>query len=254
MAKHFCAAWLLFLTSFSYFPASYGQAVTRVYKMPQAVLQKLKTETEQRQRGECEQQNRELFSSHFYALPNKLLLLIGLPDYFCHSGSFMPITVDSQGHWEAGTVIESLSTELLTDATQGLWLISHWEIEAVFPLLHHSTDGIHWQEITLPKPTTIDCCFTYLKQVCVSDAKIRLKITGIDDMPQEYWETKLSDSLSTTPAWQKLAAPPPEHESLCQTKPLTSGDWQRKPAANTKEIQFQSATQAMTVIIPRWLK
>lgn len=243
---------LLLLASLAYLSASCAQANSKVYKMPQTLVQKLKTETEQRQRGECEQQHLELFSDHFYALSDgKLLLLIGLPDYFCHSGSFMPVTIDNQGHWNTGAVIESLPTELLTDKARRLWLVSHWEIEGVFPFLHHSTDGSHWQEISLPKPQNIDCCFQYLKQVCVVEAQIQLKFTGIDDTPVEYWGTTVSDSLTSTPHWQKLAPQQLKNDKLCQINPLTNGDWQRTLTADGNEVRFQSAIQGITVIIPR---
>lgn len=254
MLKKSCSTFILMLAYLGCLPASHAQPETRVYKMPETLLQKLKTETGQRQRGECEQKKRELFSSHFYALDNKLLLLIDLPDYFCNSGSFIPVTVDSQGHWEAGNVIESLPTELLTDTAHQLWLVSHWEIEAVVPLLHHSIDGVHWQEISLPKERKIDCCFEYIKQICINASQIQLKFTGLDDSPVEYWRTTVNDSLKATPVWQKLPPQQLNNQQQCQSTPLSNGDWKRKPSANASEIQFQSAMQHISVIIPHWLK
>lgn len=214
--------------------------------LPPTLLSELKTATEQRDKGECEQKNRELFSTDFYALNDKLLILVGLPDYFCHASSVMPVTVDTSGHWQTGTVIESYPSLLLQDDAQHLWLVSHWEHEAVFPLLHHSVDGVHWQEIHLPK-LRIECCFVWLKQLCIAESKIQLKFTGMDNAPVEYWQTTVNDSLHATPKWQ-------QHTQVlknCQTQPLTHGDWQRNAAK--EEVLFHSAARAMTVILPKWL-
>lgn len=240
---------VLILVNLAGLSVTHAQAAIGVYKMPASLINRLKAETEQRQRGDCEQKKRELVSNKFYALNNgKLLLLIGLPDYFCNASSFMPVTIDKQGHWNAGAVQESYPSVLLTDARQELWLVSHWEIEAVYPLLHHSIDGINWQEINLPKERKIDCCFQYIKQVCINDSHIRLKFTGLEDTPVEYWTTSLNDSLKSAPDWKKTSP------QQCKAVELTSGDWQRKVAANQAEISFQSALQGFKVIIPRWLK
>lgn len=245
----------LILVNLTYLSTIYAQPAPRVYKMPRALVNRLKVETEQRQRGDCSQKNREFASSQFYALTNDhLLLLIGLPDYFCNASSFMPVVINRLGNWNAGAVFESYPSFLLTDNKRQLWLISHWEIEGVYPLLHHSLDGVHWQEISLPKERKIDCCFQYLKQVCLSESQIQLKFTGMDDTPVEYWQTTVSDSLKAAPNWQKTNTekiiPPPQ----CQTTALTSGDWQRKITPNGAKTSFQSAHRNLKVEIPRWLK
>lgn len=232
-------------------PISYAQPAAVIYKMPKTLLKRLKAETEQRYRGECEQK-RSLDSDDFYALADgKLLFFIGLPDYFCNASSFMPITVDNQGHWESGAVIESHPFLLMTDAARRLWLVSHWENEAVFPLLHYSIDGVHWQEINLPQARKIDCCFEYIKQICLLEPEIQVKFTGIDDTQAEYWAATVSDILKTTPNWQKLTPQQLKNDNQCQTTPLEQADWQRK--TTDTEIRFQSAEQQVSVIIPRWL-
>ncbi len=229
-------------------PALYAQPKIPVYTMPAALVNRLKAETEQRQRGECEQKQREFGSNHFYALNGKLLLLIALPDYFCNASSFMPVTIDKQGHWDAGAVLENYPTFLLTDSSQQLWLASHWEIEGVYPVLQRSIDGINWQEISLPKERKIDCCFQYLKQVCLNNSQIQLKFTGLDDTPVEYWATSVSNSLKPSPDWKKVS---PQH---CQATAVTAADWQRKTSANGAQISFESETQGFKALIPRWLK
>lgn len=230
-------------------PELYAQPTIPVYQMPAALVNRLKAETAQRQRGECEQKQREFGSHQFYALNNaKLLLLIGLPDYFCNASSFMPVTIDKLGHWETGAVLENYPTFLLTDSRQQLWLTSHWEIEGVYPVLQHSIDGVNWQEVSLPKERHIDCCFQYLKQVCLNNSQIQLKFTGIDDTPVEYWATGVTDSLKSAPDWKKTSPQP------CQATAITTGDWQRKTSANGTGISFESTTQGFKVVIPRWLK
>lgn len=245
---------LLLFSGLNYLSLSHAKP-PNVYKMPLFLFEQLRKETEQRRRGECEQKKQALNSTHFYALTdNKLLILIELPDYFCYSSSFMPVTINNQGQWEMSSVIESRPSELLTDTTGQLWLLSYFENEAVFPILHHSIDGKNWQEINLPKSSGIDCCFEYIKQICVKDAKIQLKLTGIDDTQQEYWETTVKDSVTTTPHWQKLAAKYVKNSNLCETKPLTNGNWQRNFSKNNEEVSFKSATIPITITIPAWLK
>jgi hypothetical protein len=254
MKKNRVLRWILLLGSLHCQIALCAEPAVTLYNMPSALRLQLKVETEQRRRGECEQKKLALESTAFYALQNKnLLIFIGLPDYFCGSASFMPVTIDSQGHWSAGAVIESNPSLLLTDAARRLWLVSHFEIEAVFPLLHQSQDGVHWQEITLPKPADIACCFQYLKNVCVTESVLQLKLTGLEDTTVSYWQTPLRTNLPPNPAWQKMSLPPIKKASQCQTVPLTSGDWQRKLSKNSLAIEFHSAAQRMTVIMPRWL-
>lgn len=246
---------LLLLVNLLCLPDIYAQPAIRVYKMPAVLVNRLKTETLQRQRGECEQKNREFNSHSFYALNNnKLLLLLGLPDYFCNASSFMPVVIDSSGNWRAGVVFESYPTFLLSDSSQQLWLASHWEIEGVFPLLHHSLDGVYWQEISLPKERNIDCCFEYIKQVCINKLHIQLKFSGMDDTQTGYWQTSIDDSLKTMPNWQKLDGGKIILPEQCQAIALTGGDWQRTVTKNGEEVSFQSATQGFKVIVPRWLK
>lgn len=230
-------------------PVSYAKPALAVYKMPDDLVKRLHTETAQRQRGECDKQ-REFASATFFALNQKLLVLIGLPDYFCHASSFLPVTIDKQGHWQAGAVIESYPTFLLHDNSEQLWLVSHWEIEGVYPLLHHSLDGAHWQEISLPKERQVDCCFEYLKQVCPSDSLLQLKFTDMDEVKAGYWQTTRSESLKAAPNWQK-SSPAPQQ---CRATSVTIGDWQRQEIAHHAQIQFYSATQGFKVQIPRWLK
>lgn len=255
MSKKHLLSLILILINLGYFPTLYAKSEILTYKMPTSLIARLKSETEQRQRGECEQKNREFNSSQFYAFnDDKLLLLLGLPDYFCNASSFLPVTIDSHGNWNAGAVLESYPTFLLADRKQQLWLVSHWEIEGVFPLLHHSVDGANWQEINLPKQRQIDCCFEYLKQVCLSNSQIQVKFSGIDDVQIGYWQTTLNDSLSPSPHWQKTNAEKIIPPSQCETTVLTGGDWQRKISKNNLEISFQSTKQRFKVIVPRWLK
>lgn len=225
------------------------QAKTQVYTLPKTLQHQLKIETQQRQRGECEQTSVP-FSYTFYTVSDKLVLFIGLPDYFCYSRSFMSITVDKKGHWQAGNVIESSPTSLLTDTKKQLWLISHWEVEAVVPFLHHSTDGVHWQDIKLPQ-TTIDCCFVWLKQVCTTPHHIQLKLAGINDAQIQYWSTTLDDSLKATPTWQKSNH---QDTNQCPSTELSSGDWQQKTSPDGKNVWLESATHHIKIVLPRWFK
>jgi hypothetical protein len=251
--RHAFIAILIFLSGFVVQPLSYAAKTRPVYNMPDSLLKQIRLETEQRSRGECEQR-KELDSTKFYALNNQLFVLLGLADYFCHSSSFMPITIDKQGHWQAGAVIETQPMELFSDANGQLWMLSYFEHEAVVPYLHHSKDALHWQEISLPKSRQIECCFEYIKQLCLSGDKIGLKFTGIDENPVEYWQTAVANSLTASPSWQKLSLTPAADFQQCENKSLTAGSWQRTLSKNGRQVNFQSPNSAFQVRLPRWLK
>lgn len=233
--------------------ASYAETAT--YTLPPALQQQLKLATEQLRKAECDEAKLPLSSELFYSLPTgELLILMGLPSYMCYIGSFMPMMMDRQGHWSWGDAIDGKPALLLTDRTRGYWLVSHGEIEAVYPELRHSLDGLHWQEIVLPESRNIDCCFEWLKQVCEVDGKIQLQFSGMDDEVVGYWSTTLNDSLTATPHWQKLEPEQVQPATQCQTTPLNQGDWQRKISTNGKLVRFQSMQQGNAVVIPHWLK
>lgn len=253
MLKNLVVVLISLLTSFIFNTASYAE--TASYTLPPALQQQLKLATEQLRKGECEEAKLPLSSELFYSLPTgELLILMGLPSYMCQIGSFMPIVVDRQGHWSWSDALDGYPALLLTDSVHGYWLVSHGEIEGVYPELRHSRDGLHWQDIVLPESRNIDCCFEWLKQVCEVDGQIQLQLSGMDDEVVGYWSTTLNDSLTATPHWQKLTPEQVQPAKQCQATPLNQGNWQRKLSENGKTVRFQSTQQRSTVVIPYWLK
>ncbi|MDD2776306.1 MAG: hypothetical protein PHU06_10145 [Gallionella sp.] len=253
MLKNLGLVLIALLVNFIFNTVSYAE--TAVYTLPPALQQQLKLATEQLRKAECDEAKLSLSSELFYSLPTgELLILMGLPSYMCHIGSFMPTMVDRQGHWSWGDAIDGYPALLLTDSTRGYWLVSHGEIEGVYPELRHSRDGLHWQEITLPESRNIDCCFEWLKQVCEVDGQIQLQFSGMDDEVTGFWSTTLNDSLTATPHWQKRTPEQVQPATQCQTTPLNQGNWQRKLSPNGKTVRFQSTQQRSTVVIPNWLK
>ncbi|MDD4963843.1 MAG: hypothetical protein PHI11_08000 [Gallionella sp.] len=253
MLKNFGIVLILLLENFVFSTTCYAE--TASYTLPPALQQQLKLATEQLRKAECDEAKLPLSSELFYSLPTgELLILMGLPSYMCQIGSFMPMRVDRQGYWSWGDAIDGYPTLFLTDSTQGYWLVSHGEIEAVYPELRHSRDGLHWQEIVLPESRKIDCCFEWLKQVCEVDGKIQLQFSGMDDEVTGFWSTTLNDSLTSTPHWQKLEPEQVQPTTQCQTTPINHGNWQRKLSENGKTVRFQSKQQRSTVVIPYWLK
>ncbi len=253
MLKNLGIVLLSLLTSFIFNRVSYAEST--IYTLPIALQQQLKLATEQLRKGECDDEKQPLSSELFYSLPTgELLILMGLPSYMCHIGSFMPIMVDHQGHWSWHDAIDGYPALLLTDSTQGYWLVSHGEVEGVYPALRHSRDGLHWQEIVLPESRNIDCCFEWLKQVCEVDGKIQLQFSSMDDEVTGFWSTTLNDSHAATPHWQKLTPEQIQPATQCQTAPLGQGNWQRKPNQQAQSVQFQSTQPGNTILIPLWLK
>lgn len=215
------------------------QANTTVY-MPTAIQQQLITATQKQLRSACEQPHPPL-NYTVYALAQQLLLFVHLPDEACQSRSVLAVSF-KQGQWQTGEVLDSIPSALHITANKQLWLISHWESEGVLPYLHSSTDGIHWQNIPLPDTKTLDCCFVYLKQLCVSSHQLQIKLTGTEETNQQYW----SSPLEKTQNWQTTSA-----LTACTNTELGFDDWQQ--STHDKHIWLTSKKRQLKIILPRWL-
>lgn len=216
------------------------QAKPNVYTLPQAIEQQIINETAKQLRSACEQPHAPL-NYTVYALDKQLLLFVHLPDEACHSRSVLPIHLN-KSNWQTGEILDSLPSALYQDPNKQLWLISHWESEGVLPYLHSSSDGIHWQNINLPDTKNIDCCFVYLKQLCVTPTELQIKLTGTDDTNNHYWSQPLK-----TNEWHNINA-----LTACSNTEIGFDDWQQTP--HGKHIWLESKKRQLKIILPRWLK
>ena len=217
------------------------QAKPNVYALPKTIQQQIINQTAKQLRSDCEQPHAPL-NYTVYERDEQLLLFVHLPDEACHARSVLPISFN-KGQWQAGAVLESLPSALHTDTHKRLWLISHWESEGVLPYLHLSKDGVHWQNINLPDTKNVDCCFVYLKQLCVTPTELQIKLTGTDDTSTQYWSSPIEKTLN----WQTVTG-----LNACSNTELGFDDWQQ--STHGKNIWLESKKRQLKLILPRWLK
>ena len=234
-----------------------GNFDRRVYRLPNTILKKITDKMKGGDWGCGENGDKiEIFSNHFFNLDNnKLLLLLGISEYLCGSNTFIPVTVDYHGKWEYGRFIEGEPTLLVKGSDNALWLNSQWQIEGTYPSLYRSTDGIEWQEVTLPENRNVDCCFEWLTQICFAGQRIRLKFYGDYTNKTEYWVAYVHDILKPIVKWHQLNHVDKHFEKECFFVPVTKGNWIRTESENTAEIRFQLKhnRHVLTVIIPKWI-
>lgn len=131
-----------------------------------------------------------LFSREYYEIaPHNLLFFVGLPDYLCDSSnSFVPIVVDVDGNVTWGERMYGEPALVVQDQQQRLWLVTQWAVEASYPLLYRSENGIKWTEIPLPEERDVDCCFEYLNEICFQDEEMRVRFTGLGARQRDSFE------------------------------------------------------------------
>lgn len=208
--------------------------------LPKAIHQHLIKQTEKQLRSACEQPHSPLNYS-VYSLDKQLLLFAHLPDEACYSRSVLPIYLNKT-KWQTGETLDSLPSALYQDPNKQLWLVSHWESEGVLPYLHFSKDRVHWQNINLPDTKNIDCCFVYLKQLCVTPTELQIKLTGTDDTNSQYWSQPLK-----TNHWHNINT-----LSACSNTEIGFDDWQQ--STHDHQIWLESKQRQLKIILPRWLK
>jgi len=213
---------------------------TRVYTMPDSIVQEIGRAA---QGGNFSCAKKTLFSRDFFELgDDRLLILLGIPDYLCASNSFMPVTVDDQGQWLAGRPMPGAPSWLVRGADDALWLAAQWQVEGTFPALYRSLDGVDWQEIKLPEDRNVDCCFERLTRICFHPGAVRLKFEGDAAGAEASWEAGLDglDAPGPGPVWKPVAAAHEgADESSCPFVPLGHGSWVRMEAEQSKWIYFK---------------
>ncbi len=231
----------------------------RTCSMPASILQGIRLAVRD---GNFSCDKKVLFSRDFFELADqRLLVLIGIPDYLCASNSFMPVTVDSRGQWLAGPILPGAPSLLARGPDNSLWLAAQWQIEGTFPALYRSTNGVDWTEIRLPENRGVDCCFERLERICFHRGAMRLKFASDAGGKTAYWEAGLGGLAGPVgagrdgsgPAWKRTAgASDGGHEAPCQSDLLGHGSWSRKEADRSGGIVFKKSGRRykISVVIP----
>lgn len=224
-----------------------------VYQLPDYILEKIKKRLKDSNRV-CDNQS-EIFSDRFYELENqKLLVFLGISDYLCTlSNSFIAVVVDCSGKWECSGFISGAPNLLIKGPDNALWLTSQWQIEATYPALYRSADGIKWKEVVLPEDRDVDCCFEWLSGICFYNRKIILNFHGDTSKKTKYWTACIHDILNPKPIWHEIDKVDKSIKERCSSIHAAKGKWVRTPSENGLQFLFQlKANQKnITIIIPK---
>jgi hypothetical protein len=227
----------------------------RVYSMPSSIWQNIK-QAVQDSDFSCEKKT--LFSRHFFELADqRLLILIGIPDYLCASNSFLPVAVDDQGQWQTGAITPGEPSLMVVGPDKALWLVAQWQIEGTFPALYRSLNGVDWQEIKLPENRDVDCCFERLDRICFHQGSIRLKFASAVTAKTACWEAGVEGLAGSGPVWRQIANDPDGgNEALCPFVVMGQGGWIRRESDRSSGVIFKKDNRhsKFSVVIPSSLE
>ncbi|MDM8515680.1 hypothetical protein QUF76_05730 [Desulfobacterales bacterium HSG16] len=140
-------------------------------------------------RDDCENDEKALLINNEYyeIFDNSLLLFSGLPDYLCSSSrSFIPVCISKEGKWKWGKRIDGFPSVLFQDQEHTLWLITQSTVEASYPSLYTSKNGVNWTEIPLPENRNVDCCFEFVREICFQNNEIRVRFESYTDLKNNF--------------------------------------------------------------------
>lgn len=212
---------------------------TRAFFLPDSILREIERAV---QAGNFSCAEKTLFSRSFFALDDeRLLILIGIPDYLCSSNSFLPVVADGQGGWQSGPPLPGAPSWLVRGADGALWLAAQWQVEGTFPALYRSLDGVDWEEIALPENRGVDCCFERLVRICFPQGLVRLEFAGDAAGKAAWWETGLAGIAvpGPGPAWRPVAEAWDGSGGPCPFVPLGQGPWVRIESERSHWILFR---------------
>jgi hypothetical protein len=186
-------------------------------RLPADLIQLLRDRNEGSEYGDCTlKEYARLYVHSFHSIDDeRLLWLIGAPDYMCDSNSFFPVIVDDQGQWSHGEFIEGEPYVFMRLPRYGLLLSSQWTIEGTFPFLFFSSNGLVWQEMTLPEDRDLSNTVEYLTKICVQNQQtVHLTFEGDGNIGS--WHTDVEQMFASNPNWvSEDKAPAPSAE--CST-------------------------------------
>ncbi len=263
---------------FFQYPCCFSPKET-TYSIPNSILQEIDRAVDD---GNFSCDKKALFSRNFFSLNDeRLLILIGIPDYLCASNSFMPVVVDDQGKWLAGAIMPGAPSWIVLGPDRALWLVAQWQIEGTFPALYRSLNGVDWQEITLPEDREVDCCFERLERICFHQRTMRLEFASAETGKTACWQAEVSGLAGggrlapqrrgriapqrrgrIAPqrrglVWQKIAAEQDgNRETPCPLVPLGQGSWTREESSRSGWIIFKKSSRhsKIAVVIPNSLE
>lgn len=146
---------LLLLTTVFTCKAASSQFTDKSCKLPDHIIEKIINQA-QDSAWTCSKKA-EIKLYDLYSIGNdKVLLLLGAPDYLCGSNSFLPVTLDTKGRWRSGEFMQGRPEPIFKESETSAFMVTQWAIEGTYTTLFHSSDGIRWQQIALPKLRNID--------------------------------------------------------------------------------------------------
>ena len=227
----------------------------RIFPMPSSILQSIRQAIRD---GNFSCGKKALFCRNFFELKDgRLLILVGVPDYLCASNSFMPVTVDDQGRWLAGTILPGAPSWIVPGPDDALWLATQWQVEGTFPALYRSLDGVDWQEIKLPENRDVDCCFEKLEPICFQQNVMRLKFASAETGKTAYWQAALDPGAVSAPVWQPVAHAGDGASAVpCSSVLLGQGSWIRVESGRSNWISFKKNRMyaRIALLVPRRLE
>lgn len=171
----------------------------------------------------CENGSAIEYKTHHLMNNGKLLLFVYLnPLTSVHPYipvSKIAVTVDPNGKWEIAqkpNIIEEEINAIYTDPYENLWLLAHWQIEGVYPMLYYSRDGVNWKATILPEKREIDCCFEALEEPHFGINDLTLTFNNMqtsNEAIEKSWFTTYNKAMSSYPQWQYIAIKTDEYIS-----------------------------------------
>ena len=244
-------AFLLLLITILTGKAASAQPADQHYKLPEQIIKKIINQA--KETGWPCSAKAAIILYDLYSIGNdKVLLLLGAPDYLCNSNSFLPVILDSQGTWASGEFIEGRPELIFKESETSFFMVTQWMIEGTYPTLFHSSDGINWRMLTLPEARDVDCCFEWLSNICLRDKRIHLTFEG--DAPERtaYFSTLRPNVTGIAPEWRNDTN---QTTAACSPASLAKLDVTRTALKDSAEILFVTriGPRSLSFILPQWL-
>ncbi|MCK4838838.1 MAG: hypothetical protein KAS94_08535 [Desulfobulbaceae bacterium] len=244
-------AFLLLLITVLTCKAASAQPTDQHYKLPERIIKKIINQA--KETGWPCSAKAAITLYDLYSINNdKVLLLLGAPDYLCNSNSFLPVILDAKGTWASGEFMEGRPELIFKESETSVFMVTQWMIEGTYPTLFHSSDGIDWRMVALPEARAVDCCSEWLSKICLRDKRIHLTFEGDDPERTAYFSTLRHNVTNTTPGWRNDTN---QTTAACSPASLAKLDITRTALKDSAEILFETrlGPRSLSFILPQWL-
>jgi len=189
------------------------------------------------------------YAGHFMMKSGDLLLFMRLNEHDTEAPLYPTSTlflmvdkngkfIKTKGENNVSEVIESVHQ----DSNGEIWIVAHWQIEGVYPIVLHSHDGSVWKAILLPENRKVNCCFERLDKLCFQENSIALTFTDLDNEVVKSWKSTYQSAISSNPTWESVVTVP----TNC-LKETNSTAWSIKKSENT--ITFTHKQTKIDVVL-----